>query len=382
MSPIAFRGFLWGRPTLPFWPNLPRRMIGQGHTTVETFANAAAPTTPPPPPVVAVTLPRNKRSVTLKTSRKEKKSRRPGEEVEGLQRIRVMSCNEVGWQQLRDLFPTATHVDQQVAYITHKTDPERCSFLFPYGVCVFWAPDPEEMKATVALMNDHGTPAPRIRKVDFGSIRDDDFFYFSHTPPALPAPGEEAPAPSPPFFARDGHRFTLHDTGVRLKLVMSHAFAHSVRLDILEQQFRGISFATKDIAPKQRDTGRIPVDWEEVDIVSTIGALDAIRRELEIDGCIGTIHDLFWDEDELSEVLDSIREYLEIEERADHLLAQIALVRSQLADLQTEIHAKHNHTEHSRAIRREWYIILLIFYEAVVVKIYDWGEHIASFLWS
>lgn len=24
------------------------------------------------------------------------------------------------------------------------------------------------------------------------------------------------------------------------------------------------------------------------------GALDAIRRELEIDGCIGTIHDLFW----------------------------------------------------------------------------------------
>ena len=54
-----------------------------------------------------------------------------------------------------------------------------------------------------------------------------------------------------------------------------------------------------------------------------IGALDAIRRELEIDGSIKNVHDLFWDEDELSDLLDDTREYLEIEERANHLSGQV-----------------------------------------------------------
>lgn len=49
----------------------------------------------------------------------------------------------------------------------------------------------------------------------------------------------------------------------------------------------------------------------------------------------------------------------------------------QLANLLTEINALQSTTDHHRAIRREWYIILLIFYEAVVIKVADVGEAIA-----
>lgn len=57
---------------------------------------------------------------------------------------------------------------------------------------------------------------------------------------------------------------------------------------------RGGLQGTKGIAPKQRETGEVPVDWERGDIVATMGALEAIRRELEIDGSICNVHDLFW----------------------------------------------------------------------------------------
>jgi uncharacterized Rmd1/YagE family protein len=244
---------------------------------------------------------------------------------------------------------------------------------------VFWGVSAAERATKVDLMNANGFPPPKLRKVDFSGIREDDFFYFRHEDPEEPQgplePGQTRNSPT--LCSRDNCNFTLRDHHPRLKLVLSHAFAHSTRLDILEQQFRKISQVTKGIAPKQRATGRIPVDWEERDIISTMGALDAIRRELEIDGSIKNVHDLFWDEDELSDLLDDTREYLEIEERANHLSGQIEFLRSQLTSLQTEIHAQRSRGDHRGAIRREWYIILLIAYEAIVVKFFDIGTSLA-----
>eukprot|EP00906_Rhabdomonas_costata_P023880 RCo034420 len=118
--------------------------------------------------------------------------------------VHVVSCHEVAPEKLRTILPTAVQVEKGVCYFAE--DGSGCvrgcdslTVVFPYGVCVFWGVSPASRHSTLELVNRNGVPGPKLLKVDFSTIQEDDNFTFSHQPPPLRGGGrDEPPSKGPP----------------------------------------------------------------------------------------------------------------------------------------------------------------------------------------
>ncbi|TFK46874.1 DUF155-domain-containing protein [Heliocybe sulcata] len=160
--------------------------------------------------------------------------------------------------------------------------------------------------------------------------------------------------------------FTFKSPSHLLKISIAHALAQSTLLAHYESlAHRVLSAPTTLSIPRQlASTGVLTLRRTEA--LKLTGRLFKLKRDVNLMGNVLDVPELFWDEASLGELYESVREYMEVEQRVGVLNEKLG-VASDLLD------AIHNHLNNSAMERITWIIIWLI----VVACVVEMGEVLA-----
>ena len=151
--------------------------------------------------------------------------------------------------------------------------------------------------------------------------------------------------------------FTFRAPNHLLKLSLAHAIAQSTKLSEFEESMHRTLELTSHIPRELAQTGELRVNRRGALRMS--GHLFKLRVDVNLTSDVLDTPDLFWSEASLQALYDAIREYLEIDQRAETLNERLAVANDLLEII-------HEHLNNNAMSKITWIIIALIVAACIV----------------
>ena len=235
-------------------------------------------------------------------------------------------------------------------------------FLFEYGVVVMWGLTEEEERCLLTAYSKF-----YVDKLSPEDMDIEQFHYgFDDTrPPRLH--NDTIWLKHPQVNHHQGSQ-PKNKQSLMVELTISHALAQSVKLTRFEGVVEGTIITTKDIPYALASTGTIAMSRQA--ITKQIGELLITRINVNLVSNVLDAPEIFWSEPAFVPLYQTVRTYLEINQRVD-VLNQRCEVISEMLDLLRD-HANSMHAEYL-----EWIIIVLITIE-ILLGLFEVGMHIVG----
>lgn len=204
--------------------------------------------------------------------------------------------------------------------------------VLPYGVVVmFNFTEAEEESILADIMASGSVRTPH-------RMYDQELFHFCYDP------NVQAPRIYNDFF-------TFRAPNHLLKLSLAHAIAQSTKLSEFEESMHRTLELTSHIPRELAQTGELGVNRRGALRMS--GHLFKLRVDVNLTSDVLDTPDLFWSEASLQALYDAIRQYLEIDQRAQTLNERLAVANDLLEII-------HEHLNNNAMSKITWIIIALI----------------------
>lgn len=210
--------------------------------------------------------------------------------------------------------------------------------ILPYGVVVLFNFSPQDEDAIVEDVIASGS-VRGVRKV-----YESETFHYCYDPDV----------PAPRIY---NDFFTFRTANHLLKLSLAHAIAQSTKMSEFEENMQHTLELTAHIPRELAQTGELLVSRRGALRMS--GRLFKLRVDVNLTSDVLDTPDLFWNEASLQALYDAIREYLEIDERAQTLNERLAVANDLLEII-------HEHLNNNAMSKITWIIIALIVVACVV----------------
>ncbi|WFD36987.1 Sad1-interacting factor 3 [Malassezia cuniculi] len=210
--------------------------------------------------------------------------------------------------------------------------------ILPYGVIVLFNFSPEDEESVVEDVIASGS-VRGVRKVF-----ERETFHYCYDPDV----------PAPRIY---NDFFTFRTPNHLLKLSLAHAIAQSTKLSEFEDSMHHTLELTSHIPRELAQTGELRVSRRGALRMS--GRLFKLRVDVNLTSDVLDTPDLFWNEASLQALYDAIREYLEIDERAQTLNERLAVANDLLEII-------HEHLNNNAMSKITWIIIALIVAACIV----------------
>ena len=210
--------------------------------------------------------------------------------------------------------------------------------VLPYGVVVMFNFDADEEDAVLADILSSGAVRTPHRTFDR------ELFHFCYDP------NVRAPRIYNDFF-------TFRAPNHLLKLSLAHAIAQSCKLSEFEESMHATLELTSHLPRELAHTGELQLTRRAALRMS--GRLFKLRVDVNLTSDVLDTPDLFWDEASLQALYDAIRDYLEIDQRAETLNERLSVANEMLEII-------HEHLNNNAMSKITWIIILLIVAACVV----------------
>ncbi|KAI9893001.1 MAG: hypothetical protein M1814_000885 [Vezdaea aestivalis] len=227
------------------------------------------------------------------------------------------------------------------ARITPDTNSFAETFIFSYGVAVFWNFTEKQEKDILAdlTFSESSTGISLVSRPH----REEDFeteeFHFEYS----------VDIPRPRVY---NDMITLRSGDHMIKLAMSHAIAQSTKLSLFEERMSRTMMQAQYIPKTLALTGRLGMKRE--DVVRMLGKLFMSRVEVNLSSNVLDAPNFFWDsEPTLHPLYDAVREYLEIKPRIQGMNERCQVFLDLAEILMNSIANK-------KMSRQTWIIIILI----------------------
>ncbi|WFD43812.1 Sad1-interacting factor 3 [Malassezia psittaci] len=210
--------------------------------------------------------------------------------------------------------------------------------VLPYGVVVMYNfTEAEEQSIIEDVMASGSVRMPH-------RMYDQELFHFCYDPDV----------PSPRIY---NDFFTFRAPNHLLKLSLAHAIAQSTKLSEFEESMHRTLELTSHIPRELAQTGELGVNRRGALRMS--GHLFKLRVDVNLTSDVLDTPDLFWSEASLQALYDAIREYLEIDQRAQTLNERLAVANDLLEII-------HEHLNNNAMSKITWVIIALIVAACIV----------------
>ena len=214
-------------------------------------------------------------------------------------------------------------------------------FYFDYGVVVFWNLDP--LEETTALQELKTFISDPVKPNDFTSGYDELKFSYDRK-------------------IKKNVKFdcvNIRSLKMEEKLAYSYAIAQSSKLFIFENKVQRRLNQTRNFPRELAATGKIKIGKTELN--SLIGSLFVEQTEVNLFSTILDTPDFLWDDDDIntSPAYESLRNYLEVDDRVTILNTRLDVIKELLNVLTSQLSER-------QSSRLEWIIIWLISIEIVM----------------
>lgn len=210
--------------------------------------------------------------------------------------------------------------------------------VLPYGVVVMFNFTEDEEESIIEDVMASGSVRTPHR------LYDQELFHFCYDP------NVQAPRIYNDFF-------TFRAPNHLLKLSLAHAIAQSTKLSEFEESMHRTLELTSHIPRELAQTGELRVNRRGALRMS--GHLFKLRVDVNLTSDVLDTPDLFWSEASLQALYDAIREYLEIDQRAQTLNERLAVANDLLEII-------HEHLNNNAMSKITWIIIALIVAACIV----------------
>lgn len=204
--------------------------------------------------------------------------------------------------------------------------------ILPYGVLVMYNFTRAEEESIVEDVLASGCVRGANR------VYDSEVFHFCYDPDV----------PAPRIY---NDFFTFRAPNHLLKLSLAHAIAQSTKLSEFEESMHHTLELTSHIPKELAQTGELHVSRRGALRMS--GQLFKLRVDVNLTSDVLDTPDLFWSEASLQALYDAIRQYLEIDERAETLNERLAVANDLLEII-------HEHLNNNAMSKITWIVIVLI----------------------
>lgn len=219
-----------------------------------------------------------------------------------------------------------------VIYVKER-DNEGVTFVFYFGVVVFWSVPEERQIRILADLRPFETRAYRERETE-------EMDYLK---------GEES------NISHD--QISLKTDSVMEKLAVSFALAQSTKLSVFERSVENEIEISKRLPEELAMRGQISLSSAKIS--KQMGRLFMERSEVNLTSEILDTPEFFWEDDRFLPFFKRVADYLEIDKRVDVLNRRLDVIQELLHMLTTEAQSRH-------ASKLEWIIIWLIVLEVFI----------------